>query len=80
MRKNEMVISYEKPVTVAPESRIRGRVGRKKLYSEDMQARFPEGTFEAISAVLQEGEDRTDFVREAVSRELQRRQKISSRK
>jgi hypothetical protein len=80
MRKNEMVISYEKPVTGAPESRIPGRVGRKKLYSEDMQARFPEGTFEEISAVLEEGEDRTDFVREAVSRELQRRQKTSSRK
>jgi hypothetical protein len=45
-----------------------------------MQARFPEGTFEEISAVLEEGEDRTDFVREAVSRELQRRQKTSSRK
>jgi hypothetical protein len=67
-------------VTAPSESRIWGRVGRKKLYSEDMQARFPEGTFEAISAVLQEGEDRTDFVREAVDRELQRRQKTVSRK
>lgn len=79
-KKEEPVISYEKPVAIPSESRIQGRVGRKKLYSEDMQARFPEGTFEAISAVLQEGEDRTDFVREAVDRELQRRQNTVSRK
>ena len=52
-------------------------MGRKKLWAEDMQARFPAGTFRQIEAVLQEGEDRTDFVREAVERELRRRQKKS---
>lgn len=51
------------------------KVGRKKRWSEDMQARFPEGTFERIEAVLDEGEDRTDFVRQAVDRELKRREK-----
>lgn len=50
-------------------------MGRKKLWSEDMQARFPEGTFERIDAVLQEKEDRTDFVRQAVERELKRRER-----
>lgn len=49
------------------------RVGRKKRWAEDMQARFPEGTFARIEAELEEGEDRTDFVREAVERELKRR-------
>jgi hypothetical protein len=45
-------------------------MGRKKRWTEDMQARFPGGTFARIQAVLREEEDRTDFVREAVEREL----------
>jgi hypothetical protein len=48
-------------------------MGRPKLYSEDMQCRFPKGTFKAIARVLDKDEDRTDFVREAVERELERR-------
>jgi hypothetical protein len=51
------------------------RVGRKKQWSEDMQARFPEGTFERIAAVLDDAEDRTDFVRKAVESELKKREK-----
>jgi hypothetical protein len=50
-------------------------VGRIKRWAEDMQARFPEGTFARIAAVLQEGEDRTEFVRRAVERELARRER-----
>jgi hypothetical protein len=49
------------------------RVGRKKRWSEDMQARFAEGTFARIETVLQPDEDRTDFVRDAVEREIKRR-------
>jgi len=62
---------------------------RAKLWDEDMQARFPEGTFKQIEAVLNEDEtqrflggrqqlqaSRTDFVREAVERELKRRATI----
>jgi hypothetical protein len=56
------------------ESAIPVRVGRKKRWSEDMLARFPEGTFERIEAVLAENEDRTDFVRAAVDRELEHRE------
>ena len=52
-------------------------MGRKKMWAEDMQARFPEGTFERIQAVLEPGEDRTDFVRQAVLRELRRRERQS---
>lgn len=51
------------------------RVGRKKRWAEDMQARFAEGTFARVAAVLAEGEDRTDFVRDAVERELGRRER-----
>lgn len=52
-------------------------MGRKKKWEEDMQARFPPGTFGRIEAVLEDGEDRTDFVRQAVERELKRREKRS---
>lgn len=52
-------------------------MGRKKMWAEDMQARFAEGTFQRIESVLEEGEDRTDFVREAVERELKRRERAS---
>lgn len=41
-----------------------------------MQARFPEGTFARIVPVLEEGEDRTDFVRHAVEREIERREAV----
>lgn len=50
-------------------------MGRKKLWGEVMQAPFPEGTFDRIDATLKEGETRTDLVREAVERELKRREK-----
>ena len=50
-------------------------MGRKKMWSEDMVARFPEGTFDRMDAVREDGEDRTDFVREAVERELKRRER-----
>lgn len=50
-------------------------MGRTKRWAEDMQARFPEGTFDRIEAVLEESEDRTDFVRVAVEKELKRREK-----
>jgi hypothetical protein len=50
-------------------------MGRKKRWAEDMQARFPEGTFARIGAVLRDREDRTDFVREAVEGELKRRER-----
>lgn len=50
-------------------------MGRKKLWSEDMQARFEGGTFERIDAVLEDSENRTDFVRLAVERELRRRER-----
>jgi hypothetical protein len=50
-------------------------MGRKKQWAEDMQARFAEGTFDRIAAALREGEDRTDFVRAAVERELEARER-----
>ena len=74
-------IAYEKnmPSTQNLVSVIARRVGRKKRWAENMQARFPEGTFERIEAVLKKGEDRTDLVRVAVERELKRREKARTR-
>jgi hypothetical protein len=40
-----------------------------------MPARFPDGTFERIDGVLEPDENRTDFLRHAVEREIQRREK-----
>jgi hypothetical protein len=54
-------------------------MGRKKRWHDVMAAKFPEGTFEQIAAVLAPDEDRTDFVRKAVEREIARRQKVKEK-
>lgn len=51
-------------------------MGRRKLWTEEMQARFEEGTFASIAAVLHDGEDRTEFVRAAVRNEVARRHAV----
>lgn len=51
-------------------------MGRPPLWAENMQARFPNGTFSRIAKVLREREDRTDFVREAIEKELLRREAL----
>lgn len=58
---------------------IAPRVGRKKQWMEEMQARFAEGTFERIADVLGQNEDRTDFVRTAVDNEIRRRNRSRKR-
>ena len=55
-------------------TRLQGKRGRPRQWAEDMQARFPAGTFKRIERLLGEAEDRTDFVREAVEREIKRRE------
>jgi hypothetical protein len=59
---------------------IQGRVGRKKRWAEDMVARFATGTFARIAAVLRGKEDRTDLVRDAVEREIRRRERLTNGK
>ena len=49
-------------------------MGRKQINHEQTPARFPEGTLAQIDASLGEGEKRSDFIREAVARELERRE------
>lgn len=55
-------------------------MGRKQINSEQTPGRFPEGTLEAIDAVLDEGETRAEFLRIAVQLELQRREKARKRR
>ena len=43
---------------------------RHKFLVQEMTARFPAGTFEAIADVLNTDEDRADFVRLAVAKEV----------
>lgn len=50
-------------------------MGRKTKYPEKTLGAYPPGTFERIQHVLGETEDRTDFFREAVERELKRRER-----
>jgi hypothetical protein len=56
-------------------------MGRKKRWHDVMVSKFPAGTFERIAVVLRKDgdreEDRTDFVREAVEREISRREKAT---
>jgi hypothetical protein len=59
---------------------IKPRMGRKKRWHDVMGAKFPAGTFERIATLLGEKEDRTDFVRHAVEREIERRQMAAGRK
>jgi hypothetical protein len=60
-------------MTMNAESAIPRRMGRKKRWHDVMGAKFQAGTFDRIAAVLAEKEDRTDFVRLAVEREIERR-------
>jgi hypothetical protein len=43
-------------------------------------AKFPAGTLDRIAVVLGKGEVRLDFIREAVERELERRERKPRRK
>jgi hypothetical protein len=55
------------------------RVGRKQINHEQTPARFPEGTLARIDAVLVAGENRAGFIRIAVEREIERRERDTSK-
>ena len=55
-------------------------VGRKRINEEQVPARFPGGTLARIDAVLQEKEKRAEFIRVAIERELERRERLNERK
>lgn len=55
-------------------SHINHGVGRPRINDEQMMARFRKGTLERIQGVLNDREKKSDFVRTAVEREIERRQ------
>jgi hypothetical protein len=50
-------------------------MGRRQINFERIPGRFPLGTLAEIDQALEEGEKRADFLRKAVKRELQRRER-----
>jgi hypothetical protein len=56
------------------------RMGRKKRWPERTAIKFAAGTFERIAAVLADDEDRMAFMREAVQREIERRERAEERR
>src|SRR3546814_14994617 len=49
-----------------------GTAGRPRINAEKTMARFPAGTLGRIKAVLRDGENPSDFMRDAVQLELRR--------
>lgn len=63
---------------VLPELVISGTkrsVGRTKINDEQTPARLPEGTLARVDALLADKEKRSDFIREAIEREIKRRER-----
>jgi hypothetical protein len=54
-------------------------MGRKKEIETKVLATLHEGTLERIAAVLDEGENRTQFFRAAIEAELRRREREKRR-
>lgn len=55
------------------------RMGRKKLWEENINLTLPKGAKARMDAALVEGEDRLDLIRTAIERELKRREKAKDR-
>jgi hypothetical protein len=54
-------------------------MGRKKINEEQIPARLPAGTLDRMDAALGEREKRADLIREAIERELKRREGAMAR-
>lgn len=50
-------------------------MGRKKLWHEAVNLTLPTGAKARMDAVLSEGEDRLDLIREAIDKEVSRRER-----
>lgn len=52
-------------------------MGRKKLWAENINLTLPEGAKAKMDSLLNPGEDRLDLIREAIEREIKRRERKS---
>ncbi|WP_133637033.1 hypothetical protein [Zavarzinia compransoris] len=50
-------------------------MGRRKLWHESVNLTLPLGAKARMDSVLNEGEDRLDLIREAIEREVKRRER-----
>ena len=50
-------------------------LGRRKLWTENINLTLPEGAKARMDSLLKEGEDRLDLIRAAIERELERRER-----
>ena len=55
-----------------------GRMGRKKLWAENVNLTLPAGAKARMDAALREGEDRLDLIRSAIEAELKKREKAKA--
>jgi hypothetical protein len=55
-------------------------MGRKLLWPEHVNLSLAAGVKDRIAAVLRDGEDRLAFIREAIERELKRRERQNPEK
>ena len=62
-------------MTPSAEDDTSRRMGRKKRWHESLLVKFPAGTRDRIDSVLSEEEERTGFIRRAVEREIERRER-----
>lgn len=68
-------IAYAKSeLSDGADAAIPPRVGRKMRYPEKREAAFADGTLARIQAALGKDETQVAFIREAVERELERRE------
>ena len=54
-------------------------MGRKKEWTEQLRLPLAEGTTARIDSVLSKDEPRLDMIRDAIEREIKRRQKAAPR-
>ncbi|KTR06881.1 hypothetical protein NS365_05455 [Aureimonas ureilytica] len=55
------------------------RVGRKLRYPEHINVAVPEGTKARLDALLDDGEERLSLIRDALEREIRRRERLSKK-
>jgi len=55
------------------------RMGRRKEWTEQLRLPLAEGTTARIDAVLTNGEPRLDMIREAIEREIKRRERLKAK-
>lgn len=65
-------------MTVAMELPTKRRMGRRKEFDESLRVPLAAGTTSRMDAVLEPGEPRLSLIREAIEREIKRRERLTT--